>query len=340
MEFNFNCEEALNCDSQGIAVLEGSYESNIRPSFKLHVKSIIDIIGELSSKEQGLSIIKTNSHKFFTSYDRLFIKVEKNKIVGFLRTGQRKLFLKDDSNNYTNDFPICVIDFFVNRQFERLGHGKQLFDKMIIFEKVKPHELAYDRLTPKMIKFLNKHYLLNSYIIQNNGFVVFTSYFDSRKKEKKGLSTYGEDIINNNNKVSTYKTHNTIKSPINKMFGNLFLQTNSDEDHYENKRKDQLVSDFNDMQRKKDENEFKKFELNRIIVEQGKSNQIIDDIERKLSPKQTKFYEYNKRYDPRTVFDERKTLLNKVIQGNDYTSYYSYQPITVNTYKRKYFNNF
>lgn len=124
MEYNFNCEDALGCDSRGIAILEGSFESNIRQCFKLHVKGILDLIGEQSSKEQGLNIIKTNSQKFFTSHDRIFIKADKNVVIGFLRVGKRKLFVKDDNNNYSNEEPVCVIDFHVVKSYERQGYGK------------------------------------------------------------------------------------------------------------------------------------------------------------------------------------------------------------------------
>lgn len=124
MEFNFNCEHALNCDENGIAIIEGSFESNIRPSFKLHVKHILDILGEKSSQSQGLSITKTNSSNFFTSYDRIFILVNKNKALGYLRSGHRKMHIKDANNNYNQDNIISVIDFYVDKDNERKGYGK------------------------------------------------------------------------------------------------------------------------------------------------------------------------------------------------------------------------
>jgi len=351
MELNFNLEEALSSDMKGIAILEGSYETNIRPGFKLQLKSIIDIIGDLSSKEQGLTITKTNSHNFFTSYDRLFIKFEKNILIGYLRTGQRKLFIKDENNNYSTQSPICVIDFFVFKQYERLGYGKELFDRMLLFEKCSACDLGYDRITPKLIKFLLKHYNLSNYITQSNGFVLYSSYFDNKNKR---ITSYGEAIISNHNKFSNkpayqhqiganlypYQLDHIRQTPVNKLFENIYLNNHFDSvDDINSKRKIQLLKDYNDMQRKKNEDEFKKAELERRTQEQSLSNKRLDDIERKFSPEQTKFYEYNKRYEPKTVFDEKKTLLNKVIQGKDYSSYYNYVPITVNLERRKYFKN-
>lgn len=124
MEFNFNCEDALGCDNKGYAILEGSFQQNIRQCFKLHVNGILDLLGEQSSKEQSLNIIKTNAHKFFTSHDRIFIKADKNVVIGFIRVGKRKMAIKDNNNNYFNDEPLCVIDFYVVKSYERQGHGK------------------------------------------------------------------------------------------------------------------------------------------------------------------------------------------------------------------------
>ena len=66
---------------------------------------------------------------------------------------------------------------------------------MLNFEKTYAHLIAYDRLTPKMIKFLTKYYCLNNYITQNNGFAIYDTYFSG--KNKKGLTDVGASIFNN-----------------------------------------------------------------------------------------------------------------------------------------------
>ena len=50
MQFNFNCEEALDCDKDGFAILEGSYKNRILPGFTLYVNEILDKMGEASSQ--------------------------------------------------------------------------------------------------------------------------------------------------------------------------------------------------------------------------------------------------------------------------------------------------
>jgi len=46
---------------------------------------------------------------------------------------------------------------------QRGGYGKQLFEKMLVEEGVSPERLGYDRPSPKLISFLNKHYGLKKY---------------------------------------------------------------------------------------------------------------------------------------------------------------------------------
>ena len=49
MQFNFNCEQILKCDSEGLAFLEGSFQTNISPGYTLYVNEILDRIGEAST---------------------------------------------------------------------------------------------------------------------------------------------------------------------------------------------------------------------------------------------------------------------------------------------------
>ena len=49
---------------------------------------------------------------------------------------------------------------------------------MLKVEKIRPHKIAYDRPSIKLISFLNKHYNLHKYVPQNNNFIVFDDYFE------------------------------------------------------------------------------------------------------------------------------------------------------------------
>ena len=177
MEFNFDCVQSLGCDENGIAILEGSYQNRIVPGYILFVKEILNSMGEASSKAQKLNTIITSAHKFFISNHRIFIKAEQNKVLGFLKVGSKKLFLRDRNYNYHEVNALCVLDFYVYETAQRRGIGKELFDYMLKFEKKIPTELAYDRPSPKLLSFLKKYFGLCDFIQQSNNYVVFDDFF-------------------------------------------------------------------------------------------------------------------------------------------------------------------
>jgi len=50
MQFNFDCEQTLGCNIEGFAVLEGSFQSAIKPGYIPFVNEILDSMGIASSK--------------------------------------------------------------------------------------------------------------------------------------------------------------------------------------------------------------------------------------------------------------------------------------------------
>ena len=177
MQFNFDCEEALDCDQNGISVLEGSCQNRIIPGYRLYVKEILDRMGQLSAKAQNLQSIITSTSRFFPSSHRLFIKADKNKVYGYLKIGPKKLFLRDRLFNYHERRTLSVLDFYVYDSVQRKGIGRELFDYMLKYEKREPGRLAYDRPTLRLLSFLKKNYGLENYITQNNSFIIFDDFF-------------------------------------------------------------------------------------------------------------------------------------------------------------------
>jgi GNAT superfamily N-acetyltransferase len=163
-----------------------------------------------------LNTVITSASKFFSSNHRLFIKSQENKVIGILKVGTKKLFVRDERANYYEINPLCVLDFYVHESEQRSGHGKALFEYMLQFEKVHPKNLAYDRPSPKLIKFLQKHYGLSSYVTQNNNFVVFNQYFEERKKSNitnntdysNSYSSRKDNNSNYNNRSPVYDNNN------------------------------------------------------------------------------------------------------------------------------------
>jgi len=54
----------------------------------------------------------------------MYIKAEGNKLIGFLKVGFKKLFFWDESNKIHEIKPLCVLDFYINEEYQRNGFGK------------------------------------------------------------------------------------------------------------------------------------------------------------------------------------------------------------------------
>ena len=231
MEFKFDCVQALGCDQNGFAILEGSYQNRIVPGYILFVKEILNSMGEASSRAQKLNTIITSAHKFFISNHRIFIKAEQNKVLGFIKVGNKKLFLRDRNFNYHEVNTLCVLDFYVHESTQRRGIGKQLFDYMLKFEKKIPTELAYDRPSDKLLSFLNKYFGLNNYIAQNNNYVVFDEFFDLISNTNNNI-TYDNDTNRAINRLNNYNNYRDIENNKNYEMQN---QRNKENDFINNR---------------------------------------------------------------------------------------------------------
>lgn len=157
---------------------EGSSQSGV--DFH-HVAMVIDEMGKASSKAQGLSHVITSTSKFMGTNQRLYIKVHESRAEGILKVEERNLFYRNSSGSCKEISPLCVLDFYVHESVQRKGIGKELFIHMLKHEQVEAPRLAYDRPSPKLLKFLDKHYGLTGFVPQNNNFVVFDKYFHVRE---------------------------------------------------------------------------------------------------------------------------------------------------------------
>ena len=178
MQFNFDCEEALDCDRNGFAILDGSCQNRIIPGYRFYVKEIIDTMGQLSANAQQLESAVTSTSRFFPSYDTLIIKADKNRVLGFIKVGTKNLFLRDLFFNYHESNTLCVLDFYVHESVQRKGVGKMIFDYMLNYENKHPASLAYDRPTLRLLSFMKKNYGLKDYMTQNNSFMIYEQFFN------------------------------------------------------------------------------------------------------------------------------------------------------------------
>jgi len=251
MEFPFYISKIFSIDQDGFVVLDASTlnsrssylnsapQSRLQPfakydSNKDYLVQILDKMGEASSRAQGLKQVITNYSKFSTSGDnRLYIKVDNNKVCGILKVGQRNLFHYDGSGKVRELRPLCVLDFYVHESVQRSGAGKSLFEKMLATECVEPRKLAYDRPSSKLIAFLNKHYGLSKYTPQNNNYVIFNQYWeDSHQLAQLGpRSSYkGNQQMHVdaplNKKISQTEFHRAGRSVLETANASLFMENN------------------------------------------------------------------------------------------------------------------
>ncbi|XP_037698999.1 alpha-tubulin N-acetyltransferase 1 isoform X4 [Choloepus didactylus] len=146
--------------------------------------TIVDELGKASAKAQHLpapitsaSRMQSNRHVMYVLKDTSARPAGKGAIIGFLKVGYKKLFVLDDREAHNEVEPLCILDFYIHESLQRRGHGQELFQYMLQKERVEPHQLAIDRPSQKLLKFLNKHYNLETTVPQVNNFVIFEGFF-------------------------------------------------------------------------------------------------------------------------------------------------------------------
>ncbi|XP_025238977.1 alpha-tubulin N-acetyltransferase 1 isoform X1 [Theropithecus gelada] len=148
------------------------------------IMTIIDELGKASAKAQNLSApitsasrMQSNRHVVYILKDSSGRPAGKGAIIGFIKVGYKKLFVLDDREAHNEVEPLCILDFYIHESVQRHGHGRELFQYMLQKERVEPHQLAIDRPSQKLLKFLNKHYNLETTVPQVNNFVIFEGFF-------------------------------------------------------------------------------------------------------------------------------------------------------------------
>ncbi|XP_027778886.1 alpha-tubulin N-acetyltransferase 1 isoform X3 [Marmota flaviventris] len=155
-----------------------------RVDLQQQIMTIVDELGKASAKAQNLpapitsaSRMQSNRHVIYVLKDTSARPAGKGAIIGFLKVGYKKLFVLDDREAHNEVEPLCILDFYIHESVQRHGHGRELFQHMLQKERVEPHQLAIDRPSQKLLKFLNKHYNLETTVPQVNNFVIFEGFF-------------------------------------------------------------------------------------------------------------------------------------------------------------------
>lgn len=172
------------------------------------LSDFIDELGVSSAKAQGYSVI-TSSAKFRSSKHRLFIYFEQDRAIGLLKVGEVSLFvyvcvltffleiLSTRMKSWFRTpaqcsstsslfvflifssrllFSVSVSAKVCSRQCSRFSHLLEAYSPFLLHEQteqVTAAQLGYDRPSAKFLSFLSKHFRLNEYHPQPNGFVIF-----------------------------------------------------------------------------------------------------------------------------------------------------------------------
>ncbi|XP_070702763.1 alpha-tubulin N-acetyltransferase 1 isoform X2 [Pempheris klunzingeri] len=187
MEFPFDINQLF---SERVSILDQTLEAGRksagRPDLQDHIATVIDELGRASAKAQQLTAPITSAAKLQSQRHQLYLlKIGESNggrgmIVGFLKVGNKKLFLLDRQGVHIEAEPLCVLDFYIAENLQRHGHGLELFDFMLQHKNSEPALMAYDRPSPKFLSFLARHYCLTQSVPQVNNFVVFEGFFLNR----------------------------------------------------------------------------------------------------------------------------------------------------------------
>uniref|UniRef100_A0A0G4I1G4 Alpha-tubulin N-acetyltransferase n=1 Tax=Chromera velia CCMP2878 TaxID=1169474 RepID=A0A0G4I1G4_9ALVE len=158
------------------------------------LREVIDAMGIASARAQGLRAPVTTFSKYQIHTNRIYLKTFRGKIVGLLKTGPKRLFMRDKEGTLHELEPACVLDFYVSERFQRSGHGWSLFKAMLRYEGSLPELIAYDRPSPKLLGFLRKHCVLSSFVPQSNNFVLFDKYFSVPRQTQNAAAQEGTRI--------------------------------------------------------------------------------------------------------------------------------------------------
>lgn len=164
-------------------------ERVLRSDVKGQLCALLEEMGKKSAVAQGLRKPVTFGSAAMLGNQRIYILVDGNFALGFLKVGTKKLFVApsarcmpvyaDVQGAFREIEPLCALDFYVHERCQRMGCGLTIFEGMLSREGAHPARLGYDRPSPKLLAFLAKHHGLVKFQPQNNNFVVFDDYWNA-----------------------------------------------------------------------------------------------------------------------------------------------------------------
>ena len=93
--------------------------SHAQPRIRAAIEQIVNEMGVLSAKAQGLGAVITTLNKLLVTDHRLYIHRSDRNINGILKVGKKNLFIRDSTSGKMNEIePLCVLDFYVHESVQ------------------------------------------------------------------------------------------------------------------------------------------------------------------------------------------------------------------------------
>ncbi|KAG2442148.1 hypothetical protein HYH02_009636 [Chlamydomonas schloesseri] len=167
---------------QHISIWDSKRIASLKPDDQELLTKLLDVFGKKSAVAQGLGAPVTDIYRLRSTDQRLYLYMyresRKTVVLGGLKVGSKRLFVRTATSDLREIEPVCVLDFYVHESCQRQGVGKALFEHFLMAEGHDPATLAYDRPSPKLLAFLQKHYGLDQYVPQSNNYVVYDRYWE------------------------------------------------------------------------------------------------------------------------------------------------------------------
>ncbi|KAE9542641.1 hypothetical protein AGLY_002552 [Aphis glycines] len=157
------------------------YEQNYDLKNKLRL--IIDEIGKMSAIAQELELPITSATKLINSDHVIYMMTEQITavnfaVIGILKMGWKKLFLRNKNGISSETLVYCLLDFYIHESKQRQGYGKRLIEYMLQDIKLNVKQLVIDKPTTNLLQFMWKNFQLSKIVNQGNNCVIYEEFFD------------------------------------------------------------------------------------------------------------------------------------------------------------------
>ncbi|KAL0029225.1 hypothetical protein WJX79_004086 [Trebouxia sp. C0005] len=191
MDFGFTLS---GVPAEGIVCWDRVRVGGLDVQSRERLRLVVDTFGRNSCRSQGLSAVITDLYRLQTSDHKLYLAISQKAgrltVFGGIKTGSKKLFIRVETGAFCEIELVCVLDFYVNEDYQRQGLGQHLFEHCLAAERQTAASVGYDRPSSKLLAFLRKHYGLAQYIPQSNNFVVFSAYFQSTGQQSGNAASW------------------------------------------------------------------------------------------------------------------------------------------------------